>query len=604
MAATDRTALNPAHHPRGAAEALFLRGNALPARWQGRSRFVMAETGFGVGSNFLASWDAWRRDVQRCERLFFLSLDAHPVAADDLLRAHADGRWAALAQQLAAQWPPRTPGWHRLDFDDGRLTLLLAIGSPSDVLPQWVAQVDAFLLHGDALCPPADAPPSLAALTRLARPGATAVAAPATPSLRAALQAAGFVAAAAPAADADGAGGADGAGSDPFVARFVPQRNVPPPGRRALAAGAREAVVLGAGIAGACAAAALRRAGLAVRVLDAAAPASGASGNPAGLFHGTVHADDGPHARWNRAAALRCAQWQPQPPQGLLRLSAERAIAAAYDPGFVQALDADAASRAARWQLAEGGLLYPGGGALAPAEWVCTLLADTPVHQAEIAALQALPDGRWRLLDGVGACVAETALLVLAAGHRLPALLDAPLPVQPQRGALSWWLNQPGPQLPVAAGGYVLRSADRLLAGATAAFDDPDLLLREADHAHNRAVAERLLGLAPGSLPPPDGGRVSWRLLAADKLPLVGGLIDPEAPPPHRATQAAQWPRRPGLLVIGALASRGLTWAPLAAELGVALALGEPAPVERSLVDAVDPARFAVRGARLRAQQQ
>ena len=35
-----------------------------------------------------------------------------------------------------------------------------------------------------------------------------------------------------------------------------------------------------------------------------AAPAAETSGNPAGLFHGTVHGDDGPHARWLRAAAL------------------------------------------------------------------------------------------------------------------------------------------------------------------------------------------------------------------------------------------------------------------------------------------------------------
>ena len=32
--------------------------------------------------------------------------------------------------------------------------------------------------------------------------------------------------------------------------------------------------------------------------------AQGASGNPAGLFHGVVHAQDGAHARFGRAAAF------------------------------------------------------------------------------------------------------------------------------------------------------------------------------------------------------------------------------------------------------------------------------------------------------------
>jgi len=42
------------------ARHVFLRGNDLPARWQGRERFVVLETGFGLGNNFLAAWQAWR----------------------------------------------------------------------------------------------------------------------------------------------------------------------------------------------------------------------------------------------------------------------------------------------------------------------------------------------------------------------------------------------------------------------------------------------------------------------------------------------------------------------------------------------------------------
>ena len=42
----------------GQAEQVFLRGNDLPRRWQGRSRFTVCETGFGLGLNFLALWRA------------------------------------------------------------------------------------------------------------------------------------------------------------------------------------------------------------------------------------------------------------------------------------------------------------------------------------------------------------------------------------------------------------------------------------------------------------------------------------------------------------------------------------------------------------------
>ena len=48
------------YHPRIGALAqarhVFLAGNDLPARWAGRERFTVLETGFGLGNNFLATW--------------------------------------------------------------------------------------------------------------------------------------------------------------------------------------------------------------------------------------------------------------------------------------------------------------------------------------------------------------------------------------------------------------------------------------------------------------------------------------------------------------------------------------------------------------------
>src|SRR5690606_28649822 len=49
----------------GQAEHVFLRGNGLPQRWRGRQAFTVCETGFGLGLNFLALWDAWRNDPAR-----------------------------------------------------------------------------------------------------------------------------------------------------------------------------------------------------------------------------------------------------------------------------------------------------------------------------------------------------------------------------------------------------------------------------------------------------------------------------------------------------------------------------------------------------------
>ncbi|MCB2020188.1 MAG: hypothetical protein KDG44_05245, partial [Burkholderiaceae bacterium] len=57
-------------------------------------------------------------------------------------------------------------------------------------------------------------------------------------------------------------------------------------------------------------------------------------------------------------------------------------------------------------------------------------------------------------------------------------------------------------------------------------------------------------------------------------------------------------PRAAGLYVFAGLASRGITWAALGARTLASQISGAPCPLEASLLDAVDAARFASRRAR------
>ncbi len=591
------------------AVATALAAHQLPARWRGLPRFVLMSTAFGLGHSVLAAWAAWAADPQRPAQLHLLAMDLHPVQAHDLLQAHAQGPWRALAQALAQAWPPATPGWHRLKLAEG-LDLTLAWGDPVHTLGQWQAQVDAFCLTAplppapDVLSLPARQSP-LRHLQRLAAPGATVASPIAGEDLCAVLRQSGFVLTPAAAG---------------LQARFSPRASLArrtPPGRQALAPGARSAVVLGAGLAGAACAAALRRAGLQVQVIDgAAAPAQGASGNPGGLFHATLHPDDGPHARWNRAAALHLARVLPglQLPwrhTGLLRLAPEatadelQALAQrlGLPADYVQALSADAAQVRGGTTEATPGWWYPQGGALPPAALVAAWLDGVTMHCGQAVSHVAPHAGGWGVWQGQ-TLVAEAELLVLACGAQLPALLaplDAELGAQltPQRGQLSLLTAEQAqlgryPAVPVAAGGYVLPlPGGGLCVGATSTAHDPDPALREADHAANLRHWQRWCGAPEGVQA--TSGRVAWRLLAPDRLPLLGGLVDPDQAPGPRATQADAWPRRPGLVLCGGFASRGITWSALAGEVVAALALGSPSPVERSLLDAVDPVRFRVR---------
>lgn len=595
------------------ARHVFLGGNALPQRWAGRRRFVILETGFGLGNNFLASWDAWRADPQRCEQLVFVSIEKHPLRREDLQRAHAASPLPELASQLAQAWPPLTPDLHALDFEGGRVRLLLAFGD----VRRWLRgelladDIDAFFLDGFA---PARNPEMwdgqlLQALGRRAAPQATATTWSCAPAVREALTAAGF--------EFERQRGFANKGGM-LVARhrprFVPQR---PAARMPLAPAAREALVIGAGLAGAACALALKRQGVAVTVVDAhPAPAQASSGNPGGLFHGTLNPDDGVHARFNRAAALATArllrELGPRLPwlqQGLLRLEHQRDLAqmqAQIDAlglpaDYVQALDRDAAAALSGLPPGSPAWFYPQGGALPPAAYVQAMLDASQARflHASVAGLRRHAEG-WQLLDAGGAVIAEAPLLVLAGGHEGQVLLQdlAPeIPLARQRGQLSHLSPAAAPRLPVAGLGYAMADGEGgLWCGATSQDGDMDPTLRADDHAANLAQWAKLAQLDTIPSTPP-AGRVAWRLAAPDKLPLVGGLPLPGHA--GRNDRHALIPRLPGLVACTALGSRGITWAALCGELAAAQALGAPLPLPASLVDAVDPARFLVRRSRL-----
>ncbi|HWJ93981.1 MAG TPA: FAD-dependent oxidoreductase, partial [Telluria sp.] len=125
---------------------------------------------------------------------------------------------------------------------------------------------------------------------------------------------------------------------------------------------------------------------------------------------------------------------------------------------------------------------------------------------------------------------------------------------------------------------------------------DGETALREADHTENLSKLRSLLSdeaLAPDA---PLQGRVGFRSVAPDRLPLIGALPDFDAA--GTTERLREVPRYPGLFGLLGYASRGVTWAPLAAELLAARLEGEPLPLEAVLVDALDPARFVLRARR------
>ena len=177
------------------AKHVFLAGNGLPERWQGRENFTILETGFGLGINFMATWLVWRSDPQRSPRLQFISLEKHPFGVADLAVAHAAcPEFAMLAEELRKNWPPLCGGEHRLELDGGRVILRLVFADAVDTLPALDVAADAFYLDGfsPARNPDLWSPTLCRSLARLACDGATLATWSVAGSVRRALIDSGF----------------------------------------------------------------------------------------------------------------------------------------------------------------------------------------------------------------------------------------------------------------------------------------------------------------------------------------------------------------------------------------------------------------------------
>ena len=571
----------------GVAQArhVFLAGNGLPGRWRARDAFVVLETGFGLGLNFLATWDAWRSDPARCGRLHFVSVEARPFARADLERAlEPFEELRPLARQLVQSWPIAIAGFHRLHFDGGRVALTLLLGEAGELLPQLVARADALYLDGfsPARNPGLWSPGIVRELWRIAAPGATLATWTVAGGVRSALQDVGFTLEKRPG--------------------FAAKREMlagSRPGEAAVAGPTRRAVVVGGGLAGTLASERLAARGWIVDLVDARPARSAAA---IGLVRPIANVRDAVNARLSRAAFLYALQhyaglerdgfglqWNPC---GVLQVAsdedeAQRFRAIAESQGYprellayVAAEEAHAiAKRATRrggWWFEKGAVVSPESLAMASLARAGAAITRTMGRRVQRIEREAR---MWRAIDAEGRVIAEAATLVLANAADAKRLLPAArLSLSSVRGQVTYVPagSRPPLQVVVSGTGYVAPLADGgFCIGASYGHGDPDDGVRLADHRENLERAEAMMpGFAQGLDAATLTGWTGYRATVPDRLPIFGATAVDGV---HAAT---------------GLGSRGLLWGPLGAELLACQLEGEPLPLPAALAGAVSPRRF------------
>lgn len=579
------------------ARHVFLQGNRLPERWHGQHSFTVCETGFGLGRNFLALWQAWRDDPQRCGRLHVLSFEAHPFTRADLAAASRGlpSSLEVLARQLVHAWPVLLPGVHRLEFDAGRVTLTLIFGRIEQTAREAQAGVDAFFLDGFApdKNPEMWSPALFGQLVRLARPGATAATWCANGSVRRALRDSGFIVSKAPG----------------LAGKWQMTRAVLRPGlgRGTTAQQAGPVLVVGAGLAGAGIAHALALRGCEVQVVDPRLTIGrGAShlGHLAAGLTPLVSRDDDQRARLSRAGVLRALhRWQELPEfarprrTGTIELfrdasqEKERRLTLEtlqFPKEWVAWLDPAELSKRSGLALERSGIYFADGQLVRP-EPLLEALFDHPRIRCQplgIERLQALESG-WLAHAQEGPPI-EAATVVLANAADAATLLATCIELAELPKLRSGWrvagqvsyfrseVSGHDPDTVLSGEGYWLPQVDGInVGGSTYLRDALRSGVTRSGHGDIAAHVADMLDVGADTvaswLARPDGW-AGWRAVVAGRLPVFGPV-----------------PARQGLWLACAYGSRGLTWSALAGDLLGAALMGEPQPLERSLQGAVAP---------------
>ncbi|MCP9759783.1 bifunctional tRNA (5-methylaminomethyl-2-thiouridine)(34)-methyltransferase MnmD/FAD-dependent 5-carboxymethylaminomethyl-2-thiouridine(34) oxidoreductase MnmC [Aquitalea sp. S1-19] len=615
---------------------VFLAGNRLAERFAAlpqQAHFTVGETGFGTGLNFLCAWQLFKACAPAGARLDFVSTEKHPLSHADLSRAlQAWPELASEAAALLALYHGMETGHQRLLLDGGRVSLSLLIGDALDTLPELETRVDAWFLDGFS---PSKNPdmwqlPLFEQLARLSAPDATLATFTCAGFVRRGLSAAGFAVKKVPGFGSKRemtVGTRLAAGALPWQAPWLSR---PPQ------TSGRRAIVIGAGIAGASAAASLARRGFSVTVLERhAAPAQEASGNPQGVLYLKLSAHLTPQTRlllagygYSLRTLYACQQkstdWDDC---GVLQLAHDEAtrkrqaqLAAAFPESLLRPVSAAAAGVLAGLPLSQDGLFFPEGGWIKPPRLVAALLATPGVSCRYGTTVQNLgrTDKGWQaaLADG-GSCSADMVVIACANASAL-FTQSAHLPLKPIRGQVSVAAaTEASRQLKtvLCGEGYIAPAADAAHTfGASFNFERSDSEVSAAEHAGNLAMLAELSPalyqaldgdtLSPATL----GGRAALRATTPDYLPLVGMLADKDA---FEAAYAdlgrdaslkltTPMPWLDGLYISSGHGSRGMVSAPLAGELIASLACGETLPLPKPVIDALSPNRFLLR-ARIRA---
>ncbi|KHT44931.1 methyltransferase [Alteromonas marina] len=644
---------------------VFVAGNDLAERWQQwpNPTFVIAETGFGTGLNFLVAMRAFNEfraanPDHPLKRLYFITTEKFPLPQQDMQRAlEAFPALKDEAEALASLYPMGLEGCHRLHFDNHSTTLDLWIGDVHELLPQWHSPVngliDAWFLDGFA---PSKNPDMwtdalFSQMARLSKTGTTFGTFTAAGIVKRGLAGVGFTI-----KKRNGFGR-----KRDMLTGVFDQDNENVQHKLRLPAGpyyryandsldkTSKVAVVGSGLAAATACLALVKRGISTTLyFDGDTLASGASGNPQGGFYPQLHSEASIASRIQAHSFLYARQAYDHTIEhakacgladvahdfcGVIQLSfndkvAERqnklAAADVWPEALIKPVDSKEVSDIANLALPYSGLYIGLGGWLSPRQLVTAMIEEalqsgklelkpnhTYVSHEAVETTKQRVQIRFNFdsAESEEVITADHLILALGAGAVNASDFNS-LSLRPVRGQveaiptqmpieqLNTVLCHKGYMTPVFEGRHAL--------GSTYVKNDLSTDVRGDETEMNLATHEQALASTDivQALQHDGKARAATRLGSPDHQPVVGALHNFDSLKEHYTMLGVGKPLTsapvlPSSVVstLTCLGSRGLTTAPLMAEVLVSSLCKEPLPLSNELLNAVNTSRFMTREA-------
>jgi len=608
-------------------EYVFLEHNRLPESWINKQEFIIAETGFGTGLNFLITATRWIETASENSHLTYYSIEKYPLSLNDLSKVF--GNWPqfnSITHNILENYPDGLPGFYVIEFINEKITLVLMIGDVLPMLNNMQCSVDSWYLDGFA---PAKNPEMWSievcqSIADLSHKGTSFATFTAAGVVRRNLQSVGF-----DVQKSSGFGKKREMLSGVFSKTKASMIHRLPwfETNKKAASEIDEVFIIGGGLAGLSCAWMFSQRNIKCTIIEAGnSLASGASGNAAGIVMPRFSLDMNLESQYYISSflyAVSCLNslkrendellWHQS---GVLELASEQRLdkVALLDlpENFIQCLTPQEMSDSAGTNLSSGGFLYPEAGYVDPYQ-LCTLLAKQCSHNLSIRKNRSLAkikrqSNHWELIDGENELIAEAKTLIFANGFDAQKVLQLKkMNLSKSRGQLSYIPTQDlikNLKLPVCSDGYIIPQNKGFHAvGATYDMNSEDKELSLQDHLKNLRGAEELFD---GHLRVDSEeimGRVSFRTTSVDHLPLVGPVPDETAylvdyKDIRHGRKADLYPQAsylPDVYLSTGHGSRGLVSCFSSAAYLTSLICGKPITWAENISHLLHPARFLIR---------